>query len=94
SPIDHLRVIHLFSPDLQQLNSGHPPTPTQISITTYVNQHNHALFPETQSFGVKYQMLSKEVLDEINIMTKHDNLSLMVQKSLLKARFPNLNFQD
>ncbi|CAG8746628.1 13364_t:CDS:2, partial [Cetraspora pellucida] len=44
--------------------------------------------------NIKYRILSKEALDEINIMTKHGNLSLTVQKSLLKARFFDLNFQD
>ncbi|CAG8808511.1 30503_t:CDS:2, partial [Racocetra persica] len=67
---------------------------TQIAITTYVNKHNHIFLPKIRSFEIKYQLLSKEALDEINIITKHSNLSLIVQKSLLKARFSDLNFQD
>ncbi|CAG8493871.1 32016_t:CDS:2, partial [Racocetra persica] len=34
------------------------------------------------------------MLDEVNIMMKYSNLSLTVQKSLLKARLLDLNFQD
>ncbi|CAG8837205.1 9535_t:CDS:2, partial [Racocetra persica] len=66
----------------------------QISVTTFVNQHNYTLVSEIRNFGVKYRILSKEALDEINIMMRHSNLLLIVQKSLLKARFLDLNFQD
>ncbi|CAG8627943.1 4176_t:CDS:2, partial [Cetraspora pellucida] len=45
-------------------------------------------------FGVKYRSLTQEAIDEIKLMTKNNNLSLVAQKHLLKAQFPDLNFQN
>ncbi|CAG8730544.1 7459_t:CDS:2 [Cetraspora pellucida] len=60
----------------------------------FINQHNHALSPKIQEFATKYQSFTDEALHEISLMTKHGNLSLTVQRSLLKARFPDLHFQN
>lgn len=67
---------------------------SRIGITTFVNKHNHKLLTETQKFGIKFRSLSEDALKEIEIMTKHAKLSITVQKSHLKACFPDLNFQD
>ncbi|CAB4460955.1 unnamed protein product [Rhizophagus irregularis] len=42
----------------------------------------------------RYREISKEIMDEIEIMTKHANLSITVQHNLLKARFPKINYTD
>ena len=46
------------------------------------------------STATKYQSLTNEAINEISLMTKHGNLTLTVQRNLLKARFPDLHFQD
>ncbi|CAG8785257.1 9814_t:CDS:2, partial [Cetraspora pellucida] len=51
----------------------------QISVTTYINQHNHALVPETQNFEIKYKTLSNEALDEINLMTRNVSVESMAK---------------
>lgn len=67
---------------------------SQKEITTFVNKHNHKLSTETHKFRIKYRSLTEEALKEVEIMTKHANLSITTQRSLLKARLPDLNFQD
>ncbi|CAG8476075.1 25883_t:CDS:2 [Racocetra persica] len=59
---------------------------TQISVTTFVNQHNHTLVPETQNFGVKYKTLSKEALDKINIITRHIAKDYLLRVLDLRSR--------
>ncbi|CAG8627887.1 13833_t:CDS:2 [Cetraspora pellucida] len=66
----------------------------QIKITTIINKHNHKLSPEIQKFGTKYRSLSEEAIKEIELMTKHGNLSITSQRNILKARFPDMIFQD
>ncbi|CAG8507874.1 6198_t:CDS:2 [Scutellospora calospora] len=66
----------------------------EFGITTFINKHNHKLLVETREFEIKFRLLSEDALKEIEIMTKHANLLITVQRSLLKARFPDLNFQD
>ncbi|CAG8794312.1 8407_t:CDS:2 [Cetraspora pellucida] len=66
----------------------------QIQITTLNNRHNHVLVPETLKFGLKYRSLNEEALKEIEIMSKHRNLSITSQKKLLKVHFLDLNIQD
>ncbi|PKB96802.1 hypothetical protein RhiirA5_434225 [Rhizophagus irregularis] len=67
---------------------------TQIGVTTFVNQHNHELVPKTQEFSPKYRAFTNEALNEILLMTKYGSLTLTAQRNLLKARFPDLHFQD
>ncbi|CAG8697337.1 11324_t:CDS:1, partial [Cetraspora pellucida] len=76
------------------VNLSFPEHETKIIVTTFINQHNHALSPKTQEFATKYRSFTDEALHEISLITKHENLSLTVQRSLLKARFPDLHFQD
>ncbi|CAG8753767.1 12320_t:CDS:2, partial [Funneliformis caledonium] len=49
---------------------------TKITISLFKNEHNHELKPETSEFSNKYRGLTKEMMDEIKIMTKHSNLSI------------------
>ncbi|RHZ89158.1 hypothetical protein Glove_18g82 [Diversispora epigaea] len=76
------------------INLTFPEYSIKIIITTFINQHNHPLVSKTQEFATKYRLFTDEVLKEISLMTKHGNLSLTAQRNLLKARFPNLHFQD
>ncbi|RHZ53322.1 hypothetical protein Glove_443g1 [Diversispora epigaea] len=76
------------------INLTFPEHSIKIIITTFINQHNHPLVSKTQEFVTKYRLFTDEALKEISLMTKHGNLSLTAQRNLLKARFPNLHFQD
>ncbi|CAG8556788.1 25124_t:CDS:1, partial [Racocetra persica] len=67
---------------------------THISITIFVNKHNHVMNFKTQEFGIKYRSLSKDALKEVEIMTRYGNLSITSQRNILKERFPNLQFHD
>src|SRR2546427_245004 len=55
------------------INLTFPEHATQISFTTFINQHNHALIPKTQEFATKYRSFSEEAISEILLMTKHGN---------------------
>ncbi|CAB5396326.1 unnamed protein product [Rhizophagus irregularis] len=63
-------------------------------ISLFENEHNHELRSDTCEFNSRYREISKEIMDEIEIMTKHANLSITVQHNLLKARFPKINYTD
>lgn len=76
------------------INFRFPERATNISISLFVNEHNHELRPDTFEFSSKYRELSKEMMDEVELMTKHGNLSITVQRNLLKGRFPNMNYTD
>ena len=76
------------------INLTFPEHETQIIITKFVNQHNHELVPKSQEFATKYRSFTNEVLNKISLMTKHGNLTLTAQRNLLKARFPDLYFQN
>ncbi|CAB4489231.1 unnamed protein product [Rhizophagus irregularis] len=67
---------------------------TLVWVTTFVNQHNHELIPKTQEFSTKYRTFTNEALNEILLITKYGSLTLTAQRNLLKARFPDLHFQD
>ncbi|CAI2198573.1 9401_t:CDS:1, partial [Funneliformis geosporum] len=47
-----------------------------ITISLFVNEHNQELRLDTYEFSIKYRELSKELMDEIEIMTKSGNLSI------------------
>ncbi|EXX54899.1 hypothetical protein RirG_230330 [Rhizophagus irregularis DAOM 197198w] len=79
---------------LWHINLTFPEQATQIGVTTFVNQHNHELVPKTQEFSPKYRAFTNEALNEILLMTKYGSLTLTAQRNLLKARFPDLHFQD
>ncbi|RHZ75962.1 hypothetical protein Glove_208g167 [Diversispora epigaea] len=76
------------------INLTFPGHSIKIIITIFINQHNHPLVSKIQEFATKYRLFTDEALKEISLMTKHGNLSLTAQRNLLKARFPNLHFQD
>ncbi|CAG8696679.1 21313_t:CDS:2, partial [Racocetra persica] len=44
--------------------------------------------------GASQISITTYAIDEVKLMTRHANLLLSTQKRLLKARFPDLNFQD
>ncbi|CAG8521355.1 13121_t:CDS:2 [Cetraspora pellucida] len=76
------------------VNLSYREAETSISITTFVNKHNHNIHIETQEFGVKYHTLTEDVLKEVEIMMKHRNLTITLQHNLLKEHFPDLHFLD
>ena len=43
------------------------------------------LEPKTQEFATKYRLFTNEAINEISLMTKHGNLTLTVQRNLLKV---------
>ncbi|RGB31515.1 hypothetical protein C1646_763994 [Rhizophagus diaphanus] len=47
---------------------------THITISLFANQHNHELRPDAFEFSSKYREFTKEMIDEIEIMTRYDNL--------------------
>ncbi|CAB5183793.1 unnamed protein product [Rhizophagus irregularis] len=76
------------------INLTFPEHATNITISLFENEHNHELRSDTCEFNSRYREISKEIMDEIEIMTKHANLSITVQRNLLKARFPKINYTD
>ncbi|RIA97916.1 hypothetical protein C1645_813449 [Glomus cerebriforme] len=60
------------------INLTYPEQATQIGVTTFVNQHNHILMPNTREFATKYRSFTDEALNEISLMTKHGNLTLTI----------------
>ena len=71
-----------------------PKHATNITISLFTNEHNHKLRSDTCEFNSRYRKILKEIIDEIEIMTKHANLSITVQCNLLKVRFPKINYID
>ncbi|CAB4489544.1 unnamed protein product [Rhizophagus irregularis] len=76
------------------INLTFPEHATNITISLFENEHNHELRSDTCEFNSRYREISKEIMDEIEIMTKYANLSITVQRNLLKARFPKINYTD
>ncbi|EXX58472.1 hypothetical protein RirG_197630 [Rhizophagus irregularis DAOM 197198w] len=67
---------------------------TCITVSLFANQHNHELRPDAFEFNSKYREFTKEMIDKIEIMTRYGNLSITLQRNLLKARFPKMNCSD
>ncbi|PKB97581.1 hypothetical protein RhiirA5_432858 [Rhizophagus irregularis] len=66
-----------------------------ITLTTFNNSHNHALFPaDTEKYSSKYRCIPDEALEEIRFLTEHGNLPITTQRKLLKARFLTLSILD
>ncbi|CAB4425841.1 unnamed protein product [Rhizophagus irregularis] len=42
------------------INLTFPENATQISVTTFINQHNHSLIPKTQEFATKYRSFNND----------------------------------
>ncbi|PKC55519.1 hypothetical protein RhiirA1_475463, partial [Rhizophagus irregularis] len=73
------------------INFTFPERATCITVSLFANQHNHELRPDAFEFSSKYRKFTKEMIDEIEIMTRYGNLSITLQRNLLKARFPKMN---
>ncbi|EXX71211.1 protein FAR1-RELATED SEQUENCE 11-like [Rhizophagus irregularis DAOM 181602=DAOM 197198] len=76
------------------INFTFPERATCITVSLFANQHNHELRPDAFEFSSKYRKFTKEMIDEIEIMTRYGNLSITLQRNLLKARFPKMNCSD
>ncbi|CAB4420879.1 unnamed protein product [Rhizophagus irregularis] len=76
------------------INFTFPERATCITVSLFANQHNHELRPDAFEFSSKYREFTKEMIDEIEIMTRYGNLSITLQRNLLKARFPKMNCSD
>ncbi|RHZ58026.1 hypothetical protein Glove_379g14 [Diversispora epigaea] len=63
-------------------------------LTTFNNSHNHPLFLNVKEFLSKYRCIPDDVLKEIQFLTKYGNLSINIQRKLLKAKFPALSILD
>lgn len=75
-------------------NLNCPKNSRNITLTTFNDSHNHALFPDTEKYSSKYRRISDDVLEEIQFLTQHGNLPITTQRKLLKAKFPNLSILD
>ncbi|CAG8525572.1 31882_t:CDS:2, partial [Racocetra persica] len=76
------------------INLSYGKAGTLISITTFVNEHNHNINFDTQEFGNKYRTLTEDALREVEIMTKYGCLSITTQRNLLRGHFSDLHFHD
>ncbi|CAB5392574.1 unnamed protein product [Rhizophagus irregularis] len=66
-----------------------------ITLTTFNNSHNHALFSaDIKKYSLKYRCIPDEALEEIRFLTEHENLPITTQQKLLKARFLTLSILD
>ncbi|CAI2195025.1 3999_t:CDS:2 [Funneliformis geosporum] len=61
-------------PMFWHLNLIFPEHSANITISLFVNEHNHELRLNTYEFKIKYRELSKELMDEIEIMTKYTGI--------------------
>lgn len=75
-------------------NINSPRSASLITLTTFVNIHNHPLHPDAQRYAPIYRNISKDVLSEIQFLTENGNLSIGTQKKLLKAKFPTESILD
>ncbi|CAG8785914.1 15151_t:CDS:2 [Cetraspora pellucida] len=62
------------------INLSYGEAGTLISITIFVNEHNHNINFDTQEFGNKYCILTEDALREVEIMTKYVCLSITAQE--------------
>ena len=66
-----------------------------ITLTTFNNSHNHTLFPiDTEKYLSKYRCIPDDVHREIQFLSEYGNLSITIQRKLLKARFPTITILD
>src|ERR1051325_3473993 len=75
-------------------NFNCPQNSQSITLTTFNDSHNHALFLDTEKYSSKYRHISDDVLKEIQFLTQNGNLSITTQRKLLKARFSSLSILD
>ena len=70
-------------------NINSPRNASLITLTTFANIHNHPLYPDAQSYSPIYRRIPEDILGEIQFLTENGNLSISIQKRLLKAKFLN-----
>ncbi|CAG8847487.1 37024_t:CDS:2 [Gigaspora margarita] len=76
------------------INLSFPKGATCIKVTIFVNTHNHELHSEICKFSPKFREFGKDAMNEIEFYTKNGNLSITMQRRLLKAHYPNITFLD
>ncbi|CAB4483817.1 unnamed protein product [Rhizophagus irregularis] len=66
-----------------------------VSLTTFNNLHNYALFPaDTENYSSKYRCIPDDVLKEVQFLTEYGNLPITTQRKLLKAKFLTISILD
>ncbi|CAG8774383.1 2222_t:CDS:2, partial [Cetraspora pellucida] len=63
-----------------------------ITVTTFVNIHNHELHLTTCKYSSKFRSIGKDAIKEIEFYTKNGNLLITIQRQLLKAKYPDITF--
>ncbi|RHZ65115.1 hypothetical protein Glove_319g96 [Diversispora epigaea] len=69
------------------VNINCPKNVLHIILTTQDDVHNHPLCPDAQHYASIYWNISEDVLNEIQFLTEHGNLTIGTQRKLLKAKF-------
>src|ERR1044072_4492306 len=68
------------------VNFNCPQNSQIITLTTFNNSHNHTLLPaDTEKYSSKYRCIPDDVHKEIQFLSEHGNLSITIQRKLLKA---------
>ncbi|CAB4493127.1 unnamed protein product [Rhizophagus irregularis] len=76
-------------------NFNCPQNSQGVSLTTFNNLHNYALFPaDTENYSSKYRCIPDDVLKEVQFLTEHRNLPITTQQKLLKAKFLTISILD
>uniref|UniRef100_U9UY87 FAR1 domain-containing protein n=1 Tax=Rhizophagus irregularis (strain DAOM 181602 / DAOM 197198 / MUCL 43194) TaxID=747089 RepID=U9UY87_RHIID len=76
-------------------NFNCPQNSQGVSLTTFNNLHNYALFPaDTENYSSKYRCIPDDVLKEVQFLTEHGNLPITTQQKLLKAKFLTISILD
>ncbi|CAI2190162.1 12685_t:CDS:2, partial [Funneliformis geosporum] len=84
------RLIHHENGSIKHRSFG-----CEFVLTTFNNSHNYTLFPNTEEYSTKYQcVFDNDVLKEIQFLIEHGNLSITIQRKLLKAKFLTLYIFD
>ncbi|CAG8833053.1 8828_t:CDS:2, partial [Gigaspora margarita] len=67
---------------------------TCITVTIFVDIHNHELYPEIFKYGTKFWSIGKDALKDIEFYIKNRHLSITTQRQLLKAKYSDTVFLD
>ncbi|CAG8782900.1 3460_t:CDS:2, partial [Racocetra persica] len=69
-----------------------------IDINVYRNKRSkrqgHELHPEQYKYSAKFRSIGREALNDIEFYTKNRNLSITIQRQLLRAKYPDATFLD
>ena len=80
---------------LWNVNFNCPTNSRTITLTSFNDSHNYALFPaDTEKYSSKYRYIPDNVLEEVQFLTKHGNLPITIQRKLLRAKFLTLSVLD